>query len=249
MSYVDDLRDLIAEHVREAEAGLDKIDRYGPQAVRTAVDITLPTIPRPPFVNDRLAGELIARLHEAVAEARQNLDLLLSASRYLGSPDTLRAAADRLSRDVALASDELAIDVRRDNLDAMLPSNWDDGDASAQYAISFEGQSDAVLKIRQNGLLLVDALRSMADGIERYYYELAKAAVSTALAVAGVVVAIVTAPSGVGAVAGVIGAIIALASAVLSVIELVEIAATDRGKSFRDHISTLRWPTTTFAAS
>lgn len=249
MSYVDELKALIQEYIESVTNALDRAERSGPRAIRRAIDNSFPNAPRPQFLNDAMADAMIGQLHDAVGLVRRGVEVLDIASKAMGSPDTLRTAAGRLSSDVAAVCESLGSDVRLDNLKAVLPSAWDDGDASAQYAISFDGQSRAVDKIREYALLFSDSLNSMADGIEEYYGELAKAIGSMAVAVVSAVLAIVTIETGVGTVVFGIGAFLNVAQAVMSAVEVLEAATKDRGETFRDKISDIEWPAARFAVS
>ncbi len=249
MSYVDLLRKLIQEHLKRSARGLDEIERVAPAAIRAAVSTSTATVPLIRPGNGWIADRIIEQMHEAVDLAREQLEVAEELSQYLGSPDALRAAADSLTRGIVVRAEALAPEVRKDNLRSMLPSAWDGGDASAQYALSFEGQGEAVLRIAEAAKLMAAALESMADGIEEFYLDVAGAVIGLGVSIATAVAGIMTAATGVGALPGIVAAIAGVIGAFGSAATLLSQAATPRGEPVGSALTSLTWPTATFAVS
>jgi hypothetical protein len=220
MSYVDAICDTMRSQLDQAEKVLDGLELLAPTVVRELVNLYLKPWPLvPQFVEDRIAALVLKEVLAGIAYFRKYLPVLRDAVNSLGSPDHLRLAASTLSNDVSDASTAMAAAMDSGYLLGMRESNWS-GPAAEGYALTFPGQPDAADRISEFSDKLHDALRSLADGIEQFYVELAIAVASFLGAVIGYALAIaeaagvITIPVAVGQV---VAASIALGVSVLAV--------------------------------
>lgn len=214
MSYVDLICDTMRAQLTQAEKALDGLEMLAPTIVRELVNLYLKPFPLvPQFVEDRIAALLLKEVLAGIAYFRKYLPILRDMVNSLGSPDQLRLAASTLSSDVSDASTAMAAAMDSGYLLGMREANWS-GAAAEGYRLAFPGQPDATDRISEFSDKLHDALRSLADGIEQFYVELAIAVVTFLGAVIGYVVAIIEA-------AGVITIPVAIGQAVAANLALV----------------------------
>lgn len=245
MSYVDILRTANSVLLNKAEKSLNHLERHGPAAIRAIADAAAG--------GDRLrrlALELgvraaIAALRESIEQGREMLAILRELNELGGSPDRLRAVASILTTLVRDPLDALAPGVRRDDLQAMVPSVWQDGDAHWRYRDGFDGQQQAVEDAAAAAAAVVRSLDSMADGIEAFYIQLSVEIMALVSAIVGFVVGVITAATVVGAVA----AIAAFVGAVAAGIAVWLTTSSTHGEPVGDTVRTLSWPAADFADS
>lgn len=248
MSYVDDLRQQILTLCDQADRALDTAERIGPVIIHHLVNVNFAPILVPPGVTNWIEDRYIDLLLEVIAYGRDAVRTMRLAAYFLGSPDRLREAAERID-DVGDGAVDTSALVTVASLTAVRSSSWNDGAASETYRDSIGGRSEAVSRIAELLEPLNDALRALADGIENYYAEAAKAALGVTVAVLGIVGAIATAVEtfGVGAVIGIIVAIIGAIVAFLAFEEMSRIQTQQIANS----IATLTddpvdWPVSVF---
>jgi hypothetical protein len=246
-SNVDAVRVINRALLAEAGKGLDKLASRAPVVIKAVADAAKDGNPFGNPLADRVvdaaAREALQQVKESIQQGRELLEVLTTLNEYLGSPDALRSAAQRLRDQVMTPCSDLAPDVRQGTLRAMVPSVWNDGDASALYANAFDGQQDAVKEASAAARVLADSLESLADGIEDYYHDVNRACLETVAAVIALVTGVLTVELIIGifiAIAGAIGAYFAIEDLVVALTE-------DRGTPVGDAVLTLSRPTSEFA--
>lgn len=250
MSYVDDLRIQILASCDQADDALDDIDRTGPGIIRAFVTVWLRPYPVPPVAVAAVAATYILLLDQIVRYARAAVAAIRVGAMVLGSPDNLRATADLLGDKVGTESANLGAVTTLASLEAVSESNWDDGLASETYHNSVDGRAGAVLRINDLVSPLVDALRDLANGIERYYVELLTLTISLVALIGGIIGAIVSAiPTwGAGAVVGLIFAFVGLVGSLGSGISMFLNLSQNVNDSLSKMLAgSVPWPTSQFA--
>lgn len=226
MSYVDVLREQIISQLDQAEDRVNYAIRVSPGLIRAAVEAAMNQrlgtvaviVPTP--VIDWVAEQITHAALAALDDCLVRIDVLREAAAYLGSPDELRAVAEKIG-DVGGATSRM--DINKDNLDGLV--TWDDGEPSARYEIATENQIDDLARVEPMTSSIKDVLRSHADDIENYYLELLALVIGAVAAILGVVAAILsliggalTLPSGAGPVIGIIAAALSLVTAMIGVV-------------------------------
>lgn len=251
MSYVDALVGAMESRLNSAEDALDTLEQEGPDFIRHLVDNYSPgPVPAsmvPGWVKDKIADLLITTLLEGIEYARKSIAFQRGMVRSFGSPDALRAAADVINSQVNKASGDLAIQVRAEALKGMNPANWG-GDAQYLYTQGFDGQNDAVGRVKEFGSGLEDVLRSMADAIESFYIELTIVVAGVVGAILGVVVAALTVATVVIAVLSIIAAVLAALAAIGGLIAMI-VTLTQNNQNATAALETKLdpWPKTQFS--
>lgn len=190
MSLVDVICDTMRGQLDQADNVLTGLEILAPGATRDLANLSLKPFPLAgQAVEDELARILLKQVRDAIAHLREYIPVLREMVNSFGSPDRLREAASQLSSDVGDASGTLSAAMGSGHLQGLRPSNWS-GSAAEEYVIGFPGQPDAVDRIAGYSASLHDALRSLADGIEQFYLELAIAVTGLLTAVIGLAVAI-----------------------------------------------------------
>jgi hypothetical protein len=190
MSWVDDIRRTALDQVDGCEKVLSWADAKAPPLIRWVIDNHVLTMMLPQFEKDYIASHLIDLFHKLIDVCRQVLDKYREMVSMLGSPDNLRASAAVLKDDVSGKASALGRSVTADSLASLLDSNWVDGDASEIYEHAFETQAAPLAEVSSTADTLHDALRTVANGIEDYYVQLALAIAGGVAAIAGTVVAV-----------------------------------------------------------
>ncbi|MGO2684355.1 hypothetical protein [Microbacterium sp.] len=226
MSYVDVLREQITNHLDDAERRVNDAIRDAPGLIHTAVEaaanhylgIGAVLVPDPviDWVAQQITDAALVALNDCLARVR----VLREAAAYLGSPDELRAVAEKLG-DIGGATARM--DINKDQLDGLM--SWDDGEPSRRYEVATENQIDDLARIEPVMSSIKGVLRTHADDIENYYLELLALVVGAVAAILGVVAAILslvvgaaTFETGVGPVIGIIAAALSLVTALIGVV-------------------------------
>lgn len=249
MSYVDVLKDEIEANLRAAEKDLAWLDANAPTIIRTALNAYLDTIAPLAGAVASLSGledQLIERVRAAIEDARRGIAYTEKLVEFLGSPDTLRAAADAISHKIIAPARDLAPDVSPSRVRSALDEYWKDGDASRAYQQAVTGRQDAVEQVVTYAQPLATALGDLADEIENFYVALAAAVVGLVAAIGGAVEIILTLVGVVTAPAAILGAVVAamgIVSAVIGVFNLVIVtqqAITHVTGNLSEHVPA--WP-------
>ena len=211
MSYVDVLKNM--EHARlNGQRVAVKALRSGcVPVIRAAVNIYLAGYPPFPFkdrLSDEIADRIIAVVQRACDYALEIIDFFDELVECIGSPDTLRAAAEALLTDVDGPANDLLLEFK----EAALPSRytWNDPPTSLAYADARAAQPGELERLLPFIESLRGILREMADAIENFYIELGIAITGLVGAVAGLIIA-----------AGATGTVIGIPVAVISVIAAI----------------------------
>ncbi|NTV38802.1 MAG: hypothetical protein HGA51_02430 [Demequinaceae bacterium] len=221
MSYVDDIKHSIEGTLDQIDDNTDWVERYGPVIIDALLNEYLDTFPiMAPAVNP-IAHRAKEELAKAVATSRDGVALMRSEIQYVGSPDALRAAADAIDGKVITPSRDLADRLVLGRIPSALESNYNDGVASERYRAAIDGRDNAVRDIETYADPVVQALRDLADAIERYYLDVAALAISFLGLILSIVTIILTWETIVGGVLGVIGVVISLAGIALSLGDLM----------------------------
>ncbi|MCI1018577.1 hypothetical protein HWD99_08085 [Microbacterium sp. C5A9] len=226
MSYVDVLREQIIIQLDEAEIRVRDAIRVAPGLIRRAVEAAanhyLGTVAVliPDAAIDWLADQITSAALAALQDCLVRIAVLREAAAYLGSPDELRAVAEKLGD---IGGSATAMDINKDALDGLM--SWDDGEPTRRYEVAVENQIDDLAKVAPAMSSLKDVLRTHADDIETYYLELLALVTGAVAAILGVVAAILsliagalTFETGVGPVIGIIAAALSLVTAMLGVV-------------------------------
>jgi hypothetical protein len=226
MSYVDVLREQIVNQLDDAEVRVNDAIRVAPGLIRRAVEAAanhyLGTIAVliPDQAIDWLAEQITTAAISALQDCLVRIAVLREAAAYLGSPDELRAVAEKLGDIGGFAS---AMDINKDALDGLM--SWDDGEPTRRYEVAIENQIDDLAKIAPAMSSIKDVLRTHADDIENYYLQLLALVTGAVAAILGVVTAILsliagalTFASGAGPVIGIIAAALSLVGAMIGVV-------------------------------
>lgn len=246
MGYIEVYRKTINTGLDGAEKVVDAIATTGPTVIREIIN----SMPGFSFVKDWAADQAISALEKLISFAREVINMFRELLEMLGSPEVLREAATQLREEVHNPAEEMQLALSNTKgLKAVTTDQWDNPPANERYKDSFTSQSESMELVPKYSLELADALSDMADDIEEFYKELAKAVISAASAIVSAQTAIATAVTGVGvpvAVAEVIAAILSAVSAIQSVMELIEIATQERGTTFQK--ISLEWAPPPFAS-
>lgn len=191
MSYVDDTVALISARLMEIETSLAAVETTILLTRMSVSDGNLNHIPGGELVGDTvvlpalsLADNCITTLYNLVATCRVEI-------AFAGSPDNLRAAADLIDLKIKSPAQGLSPTLVLGKIPSSLESNYSDGEASEMYEHAIDGRDAAVLGIADQSSPIALALRTLADAIENYYFELLGIIAGGVAAVAGVVVAVV----------------------------------------------------------
>nr|WP_201470442.1 hypothetical protein [Microbacterium hydrocarbonoxydans] len=262
-SYVDILREQIISQLDQAEDRVDHAIRVAPGLIRTAVEAaanhylgTIAVLIPDPVV-DWVAEQITGAALDALRDCLVRIAILREAAAYLGSPDDLRAVAEKLGDIGGSAS---AMDINKDALDGLM--SWDDGEPTRRYETAVENQIQDLAKVAPAMSSIKDVLRTHADDIENYYLQLLALVMGAVAAILGVVAAILsliagalTFETGVGPVIGIIAAalslVVAMVGVVTSGIAAVQLFVTSTQNTSNKldaiQIDTLEWRKPSFA--
>lgn len=230
MSYVDFLRESIEDSIRRVEQDLQWIEENAPRIAETLIDHAVDQqwwLPQwgKDELKERLTGDVAQFVTTPLTENARLIRTCLAQVRaglaYVGSPDTLRAAADRIDDGVVSSSQELAPTLVLGNIPSSSTSNWSDDEASDGYVRKIDGRSEAVQTGSENAATVATGLRNSAKNIEDFLIALAELVAGLVGVVAGIVTAIVGAATVVLLIAGIVGAIAGVASLVAGIVKLI----------------------------
>lgn len=244
MSYVDTIRDSNEALLSQAQSAVDSASRNCPGLIRPAlqqfVDHQAYGLGR--LVPDGWVDEAADILIEGVQYVLDYCVQVIQAHRilneYLGSPETLRAAADLLGD---LASRAEAIQIDKSTLPGWM--SWDDLPASNAYSGGIDAQLEPLSRVSTTASSIGSALDQHANDIENYYLQLAAiivGAVTTILGVVGAILGIIAAvPTGgvslAGSIVGLVAAVVGLVSMGIGIVQMFT-AATQGTQSKLDSL-------------
>jgi hypothetical protein len=257
MSYVDDIRSTNDTLLSQADEAVDDIKASAPDAIRDGVQkwVDNQAFGLGKLVPDGLVDEgadiVIDVVMTILDQCDEAITALRAGNQYLGSPESLRAAAEALG-ELGTKADTIKIDSSR--LTGLL--SWDDPPASRVYNESIESQSQSLARIAQTASSIGDALDTHADDIENYYIQLALIVAGAVVTILGVVAAVLgligALPTGgvslAASIIGLITAVIGIGTALLGIIQMV-MAANQGTASKLDSLpsSITEWTVPAFA--
>lgn len=210
MSYVDDIKHDIEDFLRQSDENLDWIRTNGPIIIDHLLNIYLAAWPIAGPVVNPIADQAKEALVEYVENGKAAVAALRSEVQFVGSPDNLRAAADKIDSAIIAPARELADRLVLGNIPSALPSNYDDGVASETYRAKIDGRDAAVRDVDTYAAPIGQSLRDLADDIEDYYRSLRDFVLSLLGAIVSLVLIIVGWETIVLGVIGAIGFVISL---------------------------------------
>ncbi|MDL5352874.1 hypothetical protein [Microbacterium sp. zg-YB36] len=240
MSYVDDIRENNEDQLDTAVKAIDGAAVAAPPLIRKGLQewvdrqaFGLGSLVPNGWV-DEAADIVVAAVDEVLDYCRESVAILREANRYLGSPDTLRAVADRLNE---LASKADEIQITKSTMPGLL--SWVDPPASQTYGFAVDDQAKPLGRVSSTATTIAGAIDQHADDIENYYLQLAAVIVGAVLTMLGVVAAILglvgaLPTAGVSLAVSVVGLISAVAGIATSAIAIVQLfqssTQANRGK-------------------
>jgi hypothetical protein len=208
-------------------------------------------VPLPDPVKRILRGLILEAVRECAATIYDALDQFRLLARSVGRPSTLRSAADQLEKSVIARAAALDGHMLLANLKADDRTAWNSL-ATDSYETAFTEQKSAVGSIDDAARGLRDALRALASDIEEFFDELQFAYLSFAVAVGGLVLAILTAVEtlGVGAVIGLIIAVVSLVAGIASLVMAFTGASAHNAETVArlEDAPAFSWPQSAFAS-
>lgn len=205
----------------------------------------------PASVKSAIIRLIVDAIEDAARTLLEAIALFRRLAQSMGRPTDLRAAAQSLETDVASATAKLTGAMVPTALHGLEPDNWTSS-ATSTYSSGLTEQTRSADGIASIVRQLCRTLEDMATSIETFYSDLAWAFIGVGMAVAGLVIGIVTGPEtlGIGAIVGLVIAIIGVVQAVISVV-MTATAAGDRNASSADALASnpaIEWKTSAFAS-
>jgi hypothetical protein len=230
VNYVDLIRQSNDQHLNNAISVIDACATSAPPLIRSGLQqwvdrqaMGLGVLVPNGWV-DEAADVMIQAMNAVLDYCRDGITLLRQANEYLGSPDTLRAAADALG---ALASNADGIQIDKSRLAGWL--SWDDPPANRLYEGGIDAQDEPLNRVSTTANSIAGALDQHANDIENFYLQLAAIVVGATLTYLGVVSAILgivgALPTGgislAASIVGLISALIGIVSTAIGVVQMI----------------------------
>jgi len=243
MSFVDDMKHDIEDALRQADENLDWIATNGPVIIDHLLNIYLKAWPIAGPVVNPIADQAKEALADHVREGKRIVSVLRLEVQYVGSPDNLRAAADKIDSSMVTPARELADRLVLGNIPSALPSNYNDGVASETYRAKIDGRDAAVRDIDTYATPIGQNLRDLADGIESYFKSLRDITIAVLAFIVSLVLLIVGWETIVVGVIGIVGMLISAITLYNQVTDLMD----DTNKTKSDVIGAFQatvpaWP-------
>lgn len=244
MSYVDSIRETNDTLLRTAQDAVDAASRNCPGLIRPAVQdwvdrqaFGLGSLVPDGWV-DEAVDVIIVIVQAALDQCSDVIQLHREANAYLGSPDRLRAVADKLG-DLGAKAD--AVQINKSELAGW--AAWDDPPASNTYGAATDDQADPLARVSETASSIAEAIDQHANDIENYYLQLAAIVVGAVVTILGVVAAILgviaAIPTGgvtlAGSIVGIVAAVLGLVTMVIGIVTMV-ISATQGTASKLDSL-------------
>lgn len=228
MSYVDTIRDTNDALLLQADQAVDDVKASAPDDIRAGIQewVDRQAFGLGQLVPNGLVDEgadividvvmfILEQCEQAIAELRE-------ANGYLGSPETLRAMADKLG-EIGTAAEGITIDKSR--LAGWM--SWDDPPASRSYDGSIDTQADSLARVTAAASSIGGALDQHANDIENYYLQLAAIVIGGLMTILGVVAAILgligaLPTGGVSLAASIIGVVTAVGGLITAAIGIIQ---------------------------
>lgn len=229
MSYVDSIREVNETLLNTAQKAVDAAAHICPGLIRPAIQewadrqgFGLGSLIPDGWV-DKAADVVIAAVKSALDRCTELVELLNMANNYLGSPDRLRAVADKLND---LGGKAEAIELKLDVLEGW--ASWHDLPTSKLYEAAITDQATEISKVPKWVGEIAKGIDQHANDIENYYLELAQVSLGGVQAVLGVVTAVLglaaAIPTGglslAATIVGVVSSLMGVAQALIGVVQM-----------------------------